>query len=134
MREVLRVHGPDILPVPHMPESVLGVYNWRGDMLWMVDLNHLVGFPPIAPDLHSDTVRTAVAIVLECDRQHLGLVVPQIDDIEWHEAPNLQSPSAGLFPDRLLPFVSGYLTEASSMVLSAEAIARSPILQGHRGR
>ena len=70
-----------------------------------------------------------MAIVLEVEGQNLGLIVPQIEDIEWHESPNLQPPSAGLFPDRLLPFVSGYLTEASSMVLSAAAIASAQTLQ-----
>jgi chemotaxis signal transduction protein len=123
VREVLRIAATDILPVPHMPESVLGVYNWRGEIVWMIDLNQLVGFPAIAPNLTATSM--AVAIVLECDAQNLGLVVPQIEDIEWHDSPNVQPPSAGLFPDRLLPFVQGYLSEASSMVLNPSAIARA---------
>jgi chemotaxis signal transduction protein len=123
VREVLRIAATDILPVPHMPESVLGVYNWRGEIVWMIDLNQLVGFPAIAPNLTATSM--AVAIVLECDAQNLGLVVPQIEDIEWHDSPNIQPPNAGLFPDRLLPFVQGYLSEASSMVLNPSAIARA---------
>lgn len=127
VREVLRIAATDILPVPHMPESVLGVYNWRGEIVWTIDLNQLVGFPAIAPDLTATS--SAIAIVLECDGQHLGLVVPQIEDIEWHDSPNVQPPSAGLFPDRLLPFVQGYLSEASSMVLNPRAIARASAQQ-----
>jgi chemotaxis signal transduction protein len=127
VREVLRIAATDILPVPHMPESVLGVYNWRGEIIWTIDLNQLVGFPAIAPDLTATS--SAIAIVLECDGQNLGLVVPQIEDIEWHDSPNVQPPSAGLFPDRLLPFVQGYLSEASSMVLNPSAIARASAQQ-----
>ena len=129
VREILRVPVSEILPVPHVPESVLGIYNWRGEMLWMVDLNHLVGFSPLGPTLANQETPLAMAIVLEVERQNLGLIVPQIEDIEWHESPTLQAPSAGLFPDRLLPFVSGYLTEASSMVLNATAIASAESLQ-----
>ncbi|MEM9246160.1 MAG: chemotaxis protein CheW [Cyanobacteria bacterium P01_F01_bin.153] len=129
MREILRVPAPEILPVPHMPESVLGIYNWRGEMLWMIDLNYLFGFSPVGPDLIAQENPITMAIVLEVEGQNLGLIVPQIEDIEWHDSPHLQPPSAGLFPDRLLPFVSGYLTEASSMVLSAAAIASAQTLQ-----
>lgn len=129
VREVLRVPVADILPVPHVPESVLGIHNWRGEMLWMVDLNHLVGFAPLGPSLIPQDNPLSTAVVLEVEGQNLGLLVSQIEDIEWHESPTLQPPSAGLFPDRLLPFVSGYLTEASSMVLSAEAIAAAQALQ-----
>ncbi|MEM1427003.1 MAG: chemotaxis protein CheW, partial [Cyanobacteria bacterium P01_H01_bin.130] len=99
------------------------------EMLWMVDLNHLVGFSPLGPELLAQAAPLTMAIVLEVEGQALGLIVPQIEDIEWHESPSLQSPSDGLFPDRLLPFVSGYLTEASSMVLSAKAIAQAQPLQ-----
>jgi positive phototaxis protein PixI len=125
----LRIAVAEILPVPHMSDCVLGVYNWRGNLLWMVDLNHLVGFPSLVHDFQTQSVPNAMVIAIEVEQQPLGLVVPRIDDIEWHEAPNMQPPSAGLFPSQLLPFVQGYLSEASSMVLSVEAIAQSPLLQ-----
>lgn len=41
--EVLKIELARIVPIPQMPPWVMGVYNWRGDILWMVDLGHLLG-------------------------------------------------------------------------------------------
>jgi positive phototaxis protein PixI len=125
--EVLRVPMLDILPVPQMPSCVLGLYNRRGEMLWLVDLAHLVGYPlkfqPGSP------LVTAMAIVLECNQQTLGLIVPQVYDMELYDPQQLHSPSAQLFSPQLLPFVQGYFNHSSSTVLSVAAIAQSPLIQ-----
>lgn len=44
---VVPVAIANILPVPHMPDFVLGLYNWRGEMLWLIDLGSQVGFAPL---------------------------------------------------------------------------------------
>ncbi|MDY7016132.1 MAG: chemotaxis protein CheW, partial [Cyanobacteriota bacterium] len=49
VKEVLQVVAADILPVPHLSDRLLGVYNWRGEMLWLVDLNRLLGFSSTVP-------------------------------------------------------------------------------------
>ena len=41
--EVLKIQFGQIVPIPQMPAWVMGVYNWRGNILWMIDLGHLVG-------------------------------------------------------------------------------------------
>src|SRR4028119_1239001 len=46
--EILRVNVAEILPVPEMPSCVLGIGNWRGTMLWLIGLNHLLGYPPLS--------------------------------------------------------------------------------------
>ncbi len=45
--EVLTIPLSQIVPIPHMPAWTMGVYNWRGEILWIVDLGHLVGLTPI---------------------------------------------------------------------------------------
>jgi len=126
--EVLHVNVLDILPVPEMPACVLGIYNWRGNMLWLIDLEHLIDCPASqqrqAPFL--------MAMVVQVDEQYLGLVVQAVKDIELHDATQMQSATAGLFPAKLLPFVKGYLPSADGTVLDVEAIARSPMWQVHR--
>lgn len=44
--EIITISPPDILPVPQMIYSILGIYSWRSEMLWLVDLANLVGYPP----------------------------------------------------------------------------------------
>ncbi len=128
--EVLNVTVADILPVPEMPSCVLGIYNWRGTMLWLVDLEHLVDCPPLSRQGRG--LASLMAMVIQVDGQSVGLVVQYVNDIELHDAEQLQSAAAGLFPPRLLPFVKGYLPGANGTVLDTEAIARSPMWQVHR--
>lgn len=128
--EVLSVKVADILPVPEMPSCVIGIYNWRGKMLWLIDLEHLVDYPPLSQQ--GKRLESLMAMVIQMDRQSMGLVVQYVNDIELHDAEQLLSAAAGLFPPRLLPFVKGYLPGVNGTVLDTGAIARFPMWQVHR--
>ena len=45
--EVMQLDALAILPVPDMPRWLLGVCNWRGEILWLTDLNAMVGNSPL---------------------------------------------------------------------------------------
>ena len=127
--EVVQVPKSEILSIPQMPKCVTGIYNWRGEMLWTIALNNfLLGLPPIEqPDRSSPSnIALVVAII---DNQHLGLIVEQVNDIEWHAANLIQLPRAQLFPAQLLPFMQGYISDSGTIILNLLAIARSPLLQ-----
>ena len=47
MTEVFTVATTKVVPIPHMPPWVIGVYNWRGEILWLVDLGYLLGGTPL---------------------------------------------------------------------------------------
>lgn len=137
IKEVLQVSASEILPVPHMSDRLLGVYNWRGEMLWLLDINRLLGFEPTATsdgswsgNLDAKSGK-ASAIALSLDGQVLGLLVRRVDDIERHDLQELEPASAGLFAPQLLPFARGYLTEADAMVLDARAILLAAKQFGH---
>ncbi|HEY9596641.1 MAG TPA: chemotaxis protein CheW [Cyanophyceae cyanobacterium] len=127
--EVLRLSAADILPVPKMPGCVLGICNWRGEMLWLIDLNHLVGYPPVSWQGSA----SPVAMVIQSNEHPIGLVVQQVYDIELHEMEQLQPATPGLFPTWLLPFVLGYLPGEGNTVLNVNAITQCPLWQVHRG-
>ncbi|NEQ24571.1 MAG: chemotaxis protein CheW, partial [Microcoleus sp. SIO2G3] len=126
--EIFRVNVEDILPVPEMPSCVLGICNWRGEMLWLVDLDQLLGYPPLY--LMADA---PMAIVVQASTQPLGLVVSQVNDLELHDLQKLTNAVSGLFPPKLLPFVLGALPSGSGTVLNAAAITQCPLWQLHRG-
>jgi positive phototaxis protein PixI len=127
--EIFRVNVEDILPVPEMPSCVLGIFNWRGEMLWLIDLDHLLGYPPL-----SLMTATPMAVVVQSNSQPLGLVVSQVNDIELHDLQKLTNAAIGLFPPKLLPFVLGALPEGSGTVLDVTAITQCPLWQLHRGQ
>ncbi|GAB1541069.1 hypothetical protein NUACC21_37390 [Scytonema sp. NUACC21] len=123
--EVIKVNTIDILPIPEMPSCVLGICNWRGEMLWLIDLNNLIGYPlPI--------VATPMAVVVQVNQQAVGLVVQRVEDIELHDLQQLQRAVAGLFPRSLLPFVLGALP-GDNLVLDVTAIIQCPLWQAHQG-
>lgn len=128
IKEVLSLTAAKLLPVPHLPASVLGLHNWRGEMLWVVDLNHLLGvsslWQGVDPQSAFDT------IILQVERQVLGLAVQQVGNIEQHVWQNLQPPT-GLFPQAMSSFVEGYISEVRSIVLSAPALVRAPVWKSH---
>ncbi len=125
--EVLHISGSEILPIPQMPECVLGIHNWRDEMLWTIALdNFLLGIPPRISDRFSISKMSLIVAVI--DRQYLGLVVTQINDIEWHDLDSIQPPRAQLFPAKLLPFMGGYVSDSGTILLDARAIAYSPLL------
>lgn len=125
--EVFRVSVEDILPVPEMPDCILGIFNWRGEMLWLVDLDHLLGYSSL-----SVMAADPMTIVVQSNNQPLGLVVPQVNDIELHDLQKLTNVANGLFPPKLLPFVLGALPEGSGTVLDVTALIQHPLWQIHR--
>lgn len=130
LAEVLSIKASEILPVPEMSGCVLGIYNWRGKMLWLIDLNYLVDYPSLS---RQEQLAPLTAMIVEINSQSLGLVVQAIDDIEVHNPGHLQPSDVGLFPQSLLPFIKGYFPGVNGAVFDPAAIARCPLWQIHRG-
>ena len=128
--QVLQIEIEDILPVPQMPACVMGVYNWRGDMLWLVDFQHLVGLQPL---LSEDVNLTkGMTIVVKLNNKLMGLMVDKVEDIEERDRQQMQLLAAGLFSSELLEFLQGYFLSKNNkmlMVFEGEAIVNAPVLQ-----
>ncbi len=123
VKEILRLSPVEILPVPDMLECVLGLYNWRGDILWLVDLNQILGFPQLTPPRYD--AATKLAIIVEAGGKILGLVVNQVDEIVEHN-PNWLQPLDRILDTSMRKFVRGYFRSSNSLVLDATAIVQAP--------
>ena len=120
--EVIRLKTAEILPVPEVSDCVLGITNWRGEMLWLVDLGKLAGDPP----LFAVQGKLLPVIVVQAKGQSLGFAVQSIGDIELHDPTQIQPVASGLFPPKLLPLLSGYLPSKGGAVLDV-AITQLPL-------
>ncbi|HEY9878752.1 MAG TPA: chemotaxis protein CheW [Leptolyngbyaceae cyanobacterium] len=129
IQQVLKVPVTEILPVPHMPDCVLGIYNWRGEMLWLVDLAQQLGFASPLTNVRSSEIVNVIAI--QSDHTTLGMVVPQVLDIESHDLQQLQLPTVGLFSTKLLACMQGYFISSRSPVLNAKSLLQDSLLQVH---
>jgi positive phototaxis protein PixI len=125
LTEVLTIRSSQIVPIFHMPAWVMGVYNWRGEILWMVDLGHLVGLTPWHQQTSSASACTAIVLQTRSDRptpsnvksQMLGLVVTRVEDIEWCNTDLIQSPLSSTVTPELVPFLRGYWLKSNSEML-----------------
>jgi positive phototaxis protein PixI len=130
--EVLQVPLAEICSVPQMPNCVLGIYNWRGEMLWLVDLEDMLGYSSLLKS--SNLVAKTMAIVIENEGKSLGLLVRQLTDIEWLNTQEMKPPSAELFSPVISPFLQGYFinpNEEMMFTLDTLAIIQSPIWGNH---
>ncbi|UBF27939.1 chemotaxis protein CheW [Kovacikia minuta CCNUW1] len=141
IRQVMKLQPQTVMAVPDLPAFVIGVGNFHGEMLWMVDLGLQLGFqgtPAGWDNLRQSTPTGAslapgnwMAIVVQAQGKSLGLVVPQVIDIESHTPNQLQPPTVDLFPPTLLPFIQGYLVRSSSPVLDVNTLIADRRLQVH---
>lgn len=131
--EVLKLQLVQIMPIPQMPAWVMGVYNWRGDILWMVDLGQLLGLDSWYQHQHERISHTA--IVLSPNRQdkqneaqiHLGLAIAEVEDLAVCDPKSIQAADSQA-NSRLSEFLQGYwLQPEGSMVfaLDGKAIAKA---------
>lgn len=129
MTEVITMAAHEIVPIPNLPASVMGVHNWRGEILWMVNLGHLVGLDPLYQHATNRSIHTAIVIhqtQLMPDRQpaaqatadkKLGLVVNQVEDMEWLNPDLIQSPPPAAITPALVPFLRGFWLKSNGEVL-----------------
>lgn len=129
MTEVLTIPIASVVPIPQMPAWVMGVYNWRGEILWMVDLGQLVGLTPLHQQTTSRSNYTAVVInsgeqsdkqptgSQKTGRRTLGLLVNQVEDMEWCNPDEIQSPPLSAITPELVPFLRGYWLKSNGEIL-----------------
>lgn len=134
LSEVLKVDLRQLVPLPKLPSWVMGIYNWRGEILWVVDLGNLVGLTPI-PEQSLTTTRLPLLVLRGEDelgyRKTLGLIVKEVEGITRINPNSIQSPPESTFTPELSRVLRGYsLTSEGEMlmVLSANALfAQMPV-------
>jgi positive phototaxis protein PixI len=129
--EVFPMSLTEICGVPEMPDCLLGIYNWRSEMLWLLDLEDMLGYTAIDG---SNSQLTMMTIVIRYEGKSLGLVVRKLLDIEWLNTEQMNLPDATLFRPQASPWVNGYfINDLGEMVikLDATAIIQSPQWNSH---
>jgi len=135
MTEVLTIPVSQVVPISHMPAWVMGVHNWRGEVLWMVDFAHLCG---LTPWYEQRTVSAHAAVVLQIHDSRgartsvksrtLGLVVSQIGEMEWCDPHQIRPLPFSTATSEITQFLRGYwsnLNDDMLAVLDGEAIAKA---------
>ncbi|MDJ0576737.1 MAG: chemotaxis protein CheW [Xenococcaceae cyanobacterium MO_234.B1] len=114
--EVIKVSPKEILPIPQVPDYLLGIANRRGEAVWIVDLLYLMGATHLSqrelvPEVY-------MAILVQAQAQAIGLLVEQVSSVEVYNPTNLQPFSAQTLPSKLLPFLEGYFVDSEGNTLA----------------
>jgi len=135
--EILTIPTNQVVPIFHLPAWVMGVYNWRGEILWIVDLNHLVGFSPWHQQSNYVSKHTVIILKRQLSSHDsetgdpvLGLVINRVDNIVVCEPELFQSVADTniQIPAKIKPFLDGYRIGAGNQpewILNGEAILRA---------
>ena len=112
---VLKIPLGEIIPIPEMPPWVMGVYNWRGQIVWMIDLGQLLGFTPwYQQSLVASSHKVVVIHPSQQDKKNrtsgdlIALTVSDVSDIELCNLNQVYSPPASAVTAELAPFLRGY--------------------------
>ncbi len=120
--EVVQIPLTEICGVPQMPNCVVGIYNWRGEMLWLVDLEEMLGYPPLLQG--SNFLSKMMALVLEHEGKYLGILIRQLIDIDGLDSQQMKQPSGEVFYPEMTPFLRGYfINDAEQMIFNLDASA-----------
>jgi purine-binding chemotaxis protein CheW len=84
--------APKLMPLPNVPDWLLGVTNLRGDIISVVDLHTFLGLPV---DAHRDSSRMCV---VRAERQEMitGLMVDRVEGLASLAGESFGWPAAGL--------------------------------------
>jgi positive phototaxis protein PixI len=104
LTEILNLSFNQIVPIPDTAAQVMGVCNWRGEVLWLVDLGYLLGSEP----LFSHRRSTCKAIVVQYREHTLGLVVNQVKQMVWCDLAQVQAMPDMPFTPELSTCLQGY--------------------------
>jgi positive phototaxis protein PixI len=128
--EIMKLAIGQVVPMFEMAPWVMGLYNWRGEMLWVVDLGHFLGFAPWYAQAEAATRHTVVVIKPPYAAHQpaaeqaptLGLVVSAVDAMVAYPATTLQPLTAGVaFEPGLLPFLRGCCPDGQ-LILDGTAV------------
>jgi purine-binding chemotaxis protein CheW len=123
IREVLSLAPDQITPVPNVSPLLMGVLNFRGQVIWVSDVGQFLGGARLL-----NTERTEISIiVIEAQDIMVGLAVEHIRGMEWLSLDTLM-PSSSQTSESMASFLKGEwpsLSEESLRLLDPASILRS---------
>jgi positive phototaxis protein PixI len=126
LTEILSLNLSQVIPISAMNPAMMGVCNWRGEVLWIADLGYFLGFKPLyVQSLRKGQINT---VVVHKGGQTLGLGVELVDQMLWCDRTLIQSEPQHTVSSPLLErYIQGYWSDPTGdvLVLDIEAIIDS---------
>ncbi|MEY3301687.1 MAG: chemotaxis protein CheW [Pseudanabaena sp.] len=127
--EIVKASLSQITAIAGLDKSVMGIYNWRGDAIWVVDLASLLGYKPLyAQDHEQEKLQDKCHIIFMRSQDNvIGFAVSHVGQMLKCETSKIQT-SALIFPNSVMMQVCrGYWLSSINetfLVLDGDAIAQ----------
>jgi positive phototaxis protein PixI len=111
--------------IPNLPAPVLGLFNRRSSLLWLVDLPEILGLESIDRHAHSFDVA-----LLKVGNIPLAVAVKSIQGVVRFAHEEIESP-IGSFNPAFTPYLRGWILQGKELilVLEPEAIINADVLK-----
>lgn len=114
--QVLTIDTNSVVSMPHMAPWIIGAYNHRGEIHWIVDLGCLIGLKSVSQQAGSLSNYTTIVLQIgseNCAHQLLGLVVDQVNSTERCEMSSIKALSAAPTTE-FEKFLTGYWQKSAT--------------------
>ena len=109
LQGTIEVAIQDILPVPQVMEFWLGIVNWQGEAIWIIDLAGLLG---ASHWCQKDPVAASgMAILIKVENHTIGLLVEEVNSIETYDRQLCLPMTNKHFVDKLQSLLTGYFLD-----------------------
>ena len=125
LQATIKILLSEILPVPQMNDSLLGIINYGGKATWVVDLAHLMGG---SRDLSKADVTTRMGLLFRVQNETVALSIDRVGTIETYDLQQCLPIGEAMFTERMRLFLSGYFIDAqqqSRVVVDLQQVIRS---------
>lgn len=76
LMETVNLELGTIVQVPDLPPAVIGVCNWRGEVLWLVDLSLALGLPSLLGTDYQSAKCNVLKVTV--NQQSFGILVAEV--------------------------------------------------------
>ncbi len=126
--EIVKVSLSQITAIAGLAPSVMGIYNWRGDVIWVVDLASLLGYKPLyTQQYEQEKLQDKCHIVfLRSQDNIIGFAVPRVGQMLKCDISTIQTSGLTFANPVMMQACRGYWlsgAEETFLVLDGDAIA-----------
>ncbi len=109
LQATIKISLAEILPVPQMNSSLLGIINYGGKATWAIDLAHLMGGSGY---LQSPEISTGMGMLFQVENETVALLIDRVGTIETYDLQQCLPIGDAMFTDRVRLFLAGYFVDA----------------------
>jgi purine-binding chemotaxis protein CheW len=99
VKEVISL--PKISRVPNVPKHILGVFNLRGTIMTIVEINEMLGIA--SQEIYEENM----IVIVESEKQSIGILVNRVLDLVSVDESEIQIPTREMSP-KMVGFLSGF--------------------------